>query len=130
KSYTTRAASLCPRPNYLDVQVRPQRLRHHHRAVLLLVILHDRDPCPAHRQTAPVERVLQLRLLAAAVPDPCPARLERLEVRAGGNLLISVLPRQPDLDIVSLRRRESHVPCAQHHRAVWQPEASQDILRV
>ena len=58
------------------------------------------------------------------------ARLERLGVAAGRNLAVRLLARQPDLDVVGLRRRESHVAGAEQHRPIRQPEALEDGLGV
>ena len=58
------------------------------------------------------------------------ARLERFRVAAGRNLAIGVLARQPHLDVVRLRRGESHVAGAQLHRAVRQLETLEHFFRV
>src|SRR5690606_30783787 len=54
-----------------------------------------------------------------------------LEITAHGaarNLTVSVLPRQPDLDVVSFLRGEAHVASAEQHGAVMESEAFQDLL--
>ena len=74
----------------------------------------------------------ELRLAgpAGAELDVRAARLKRLGVAAGRNLAIRLLARQPHLDVVRLRRRESHVAGAEQHRAIRQLEPLQHFLRV
>src|SRR5258708_31953391 len=88
--------------NDLFIEVRTQDLRHHHAAVLLLVILDDRDPRAPNCRAAAVQCVRVVGLLAAAETDAGATRLMGLEVRAGADLLVAILARQPDLDIVRL----------------------------
>src|SRR5947209_1308518 len=71
-------------------------------------------------------------LVLALGPEPYirPARLIGLEIRARRNLAVQLLSRQPDLDIVRLRRRRSHVARAERHGAVMQTESLQNLFRV
>src|SRR5262245_66572665 len=84
---------------------RPQRLGDDDRAVLLLVVLDNRDERAADGEAGAVQRVDELRLAGtiAAELDARAARLKRLCVAAGRNLAIGVLAGQPDLDVVRLR---------------------------
>src|SRR5262249_48466074 len=98
----------------LPVDVRTQRVRNRDRAVLLLVILENRHERPPHREPGAVKRVHELGPArtgrARPVLDVRAARLECFAVAAGGNLAVVVPARQPDFDVVGLRRRKSHVP--------------------
>src|SRR5215470_9166286 len=96
-------------PNHFFPDIRPQRFRHHHAAILLLVVLDDRHPRAPHREAAAVERVHMLVLLANAVADVGPPRLVSFKVTAGRDLLVAILPRQPDFDIVGLGARSADV---------------------
>ena len=102
------------------------------RAVLLLIVLENRDQRAADGEARSVQRVHELRLAGAAGAelDVRAARLERLGVAAGRDLAIRLLARQPHLDVVGLRRREAHVAGAQQHRAVRQLEPLQHFLGV
>src|SRR5215472_7124560 len=118
------------RPDHFLPHIGPQCLRDHHAAVLLLVVLDNRHPRTSHRQTAAVQRVRVLGLLASAVANVRAARLVGLVVAAGRDLLVRVLPRQPHLDVVRLRARRTHIAGAQHHSAEREAESPQDVLRV
>src|ERR1700733_3687384 len=74
----------------------------------------------------------KLALLRAGgtITDVRPPRLERLEVRAGGDLAIEPLSGEPDLQVVGLGGREAHVPSAEQHPAIRQAEALQHSLGV
>src|SRR5207245_4433137 len=50
-----------------------------------------------------------LRLLPAAEADARTARLVGLEIGAGGDLLVRILPRQPNFNVVGLRGVGAHV---------------------
>jgi hypothetical protein len=50
-------------------------------------------------------------------------------VRAGADLAVGVLRRQPDLEVIGLGRAEAHVAAAQQH-AVGQAELLQHRLGV
>ena len=62
--------------------------------------------------------------------DPGAARLEGFEIRAGGNFLVVVLARQPHLNVIGFRGRETDVPRGQHHGAKGQTQAAQNIFGV
>src|ERR1017187_10705345 len=85
--------------------VRPQYFGNKHAAVGLLIVLDDRNPCASNRQPAAIERVHQLRLLAAvrAIADVRASCLEIREVRARGNLAEETLS-----DRKSTRLNSSH----------------------
>src|SRR5258706_28201 len=72
---------------------------------------------------------LGLALLVAKARLHAP-RLERLEVRARGDLAVGVLSRQPNLEIVGLRGGKADVAGAQRHHAVGQLEPAQDRFGV
>ena len=65
-------------------------------------------------------------LAVGPVLDAGPTRLKRLGVAAGGYLPVLSLPRQPDLDVVGLGRREPHVARAEGDRPIGQAETLQD----
>src|SRR6266576_42968 len=71
-----------------------------------------------------------LVLALGPVPDVCPPRLIGFEIRTRRNLAVQLLSRQPDFNIVSLRRRRSHVARTERHGAVMQTESLQDLFRV
>src|SRR5579863_136861 len=102
------------------IEVRPQRLRHHHAAVRLLIILEDREPCAAHGQTAAVQSVQVLRF--AVMPSPeakiGAACLKRLEVGAGRDLLVFAAGGQPHLEVISLGGAETEIAAAERDDAV------------
>src|SRR6185503_4799844 len=114
------------------VHVRPKYGGNGDGSVRLLVILQDRDQGAADREPGAVERVAELRLAAGGGPEleVEPAGLEGLAVRAGRDLAILPLPRQPDLEVVALGRREAGVARAVQHHAVGQLEALEDLFRV
>src|SRR5437660_1124202 len=97
--------------NPLRPNVGPQRFGDHNAAVSLLVVLDDRHPGPADGQAASVQSVDELRLVLAfrTVADIRPPRLIRFKIRARRNLAKQLLPRQPDLDIIRLRRRWTYI---------------------
>src|SRR5208337_54171 len=99
--------SKLPPRNSFRSNVSPQRLGNYHASIGLLVVLHNRNPGAAHGQPAAVQRMQEFRLVLAfrAIADVGPPRLVRLEIRARGNLAVQLLPRQPDLKIICLRRR-------------------------
>jgi hypothetical protein len=55
-----------------------------------------------------------------------PPRLEVAADRAGRDLAVGVLARQPDLDVVGLPRAEAHVAGAEHDGAVGQAQRLED----
>src|SRR6201987_877685 len=118
------------RRDLVSSNIRPQHFRNNHAPIGLLIILHNRDPRPSHRQPAAVQSMYKFRFVFAlrTEPDIRPPRLVRLEIRARRNLAIQLLTRQPDFNIVRLRRRWPHVARAQRHRSVMQPEFLQNFF--
>src|SRR5581483_8770581 len=116
------------------VHVRAQRLRDGYRAILLLVVLENRNYRAADREARSVQRVNEFGLAraggAGAELDVGAARLERLGVAARRDLAEPVAARQPDLDVVGLRGREAHISGAQQHAAVRQLEPFEHRFRV
>ena len=112
------------------VQVGAQRLGHDHAAVLLLVVLEDRDQRPADGEAGAVEGVDEAGLLRVLGPAAGvhPAGLEVAAVRAARDLAIAALPGQPDLDVVGPARGEAGVARGQRHHPVGQPQPLQDRL--
>src|ERR1019366_6760557 len=119
-----------PSPDHFFAHIGAQDFGDHHAAILLLIVLDNRHPGAAHRQAAAVDGVGELGLLAGLVTDAGAPRLERFEVGAGGDFLVPVLPRQPDFDVVLLRRARAHVAGTEHHGAEGEAEPPQDILGV
>ena len=62
-----------------------------------------------------------------AEADLPPPGLEVAAVAAGADLPERVLPGQPDLDVVGLGRGEAHVPGAEEHHPVVQPQPAEDL---
>ena len=67
--------------------------------------------------------------LGIAVAGVHPPRLEVAAVGAGRNLAIGILPRQPDLDVISLDGAKTHVAGAERDDAMRQVQFLQDFLR-
>src|SRR5579871_2001706 len=106
-----------------------ERVRHRDRAVALLIGLHHGDERAADRDARAVERVHGANAaVLATVTRVHAARLEIAAHRAGRDLAKEVLPRQPDLDVVGLLRRETHVAGAQRDDAVVQIQPAQHLL--
>ena len=63
-------------------------------------------------------------------PYPRPPRLKRFRIRARRNFHELARRRQPHLDVISLRRRESHVRGAQLHHPVMQAQPLQNSFGV
>src|SRR5215467_7960965 len=118
------------RRNPLSSHKWAQSLRNHNAAVGLLIIFYQRYPGSADRQSASIQRVYEFvfPLALALVADVGSACLERLEIRARGNLAEQLLPRKPDLDIVGLSRRCPDIASAQSNHAVMNAELLQNRL--
>src|SRR6185369_12800443 len=85
----------------LSSHVRAQGFGNRDADVLLLVILDDGHPGAANCEPAAIQGVDELGLpFGALEPDAGSARLEGFEIRAGRNLLVTVLAGQPDFDVV------------------------------
>src|SRR5262245_35395521 len=100
--------------------VRSERRRDRHGPIGFLVVFHNRDQRATHGEPRAVERVAEAGPSTARrlIADLRASRLEGAAVRAGGDLAVPALPRQPDLDIVALRRLEAHVAGAVEHDAI------------
>src|SRR5438132_4104042 len=87
----------------------PQRLRDPDRPVLLLEVLHQRDPRACSHRRA-VQRVDVLELPLVAVADVETARLIVRRVRGRCDLAVPLLSGEPGFDVVLPRRRRAEVP--------------------
>src|SRR5215475_1493907 len=107
-----------------------QHVGHRDRAALLLIRLHHSDERAADSDPRAVEGVHVPHCPAAlgAVARVHAPGLKLAAQRAGGNLAIGVLPRQPYLDVVGFLRGEPHVAGAQRDHTVVQIEAPQHFL--
>src|SRR5262245_24989613 len=104
--------------NLLGIEIGPERSRHFHTSIGPLVVFDDRHPSPADCQPAAIQSVDKLGLTFSAFEsDIRAARLEGFEIRARGDLLELIQPRQPYLDVVGFGGRESHIACRQHDRS-------------
>src|SRR5216684_4922938 len=113
------------------LHVGPKCRRHPHRPILILVVLEDGHDSAADGQAGTVEGVNVARLLLrCAVADVGAPGLEVEEVRAGADLAIGLLPRQPHFQVVGLGRGEAHVAGGEGDDAVVQPERLQHGLGV
>src|SRR6185437_10963229 len=79
--------SACSEPLWYDPvrsHIPPQRFRHNYAAVRLLIIFENRQPRPAHSQTASVQRVHVFAALAAlwTIANIGPPRLVGFKIRA------------------------------------------------
>mmetsp|Transcript_1075 Transcript_1075/g.1642 ORF Transcript_1075/g.1642 Transcript_1075/m.1642 type:complete len:501 (-) Transcript_1075:722-2224(-) len=108
-----------------------QHLRHRDAAIGVLVVLQHGHQRAAHGQAGAVQRVHQFVLAQGVLEARLHAAgLEGAHVRAGADLAVGVLRRQPDLQVIGLDRAKAHVARAQQHRAVRQAELLQDGLGV
>src|SRR5581483_2031308 len=105
----------------------PQRFRHGDAAVRVLEVLHERDERP-RRDRGAVERVHVLEPAVAARTDVEPARLVIGRVRRRRELAVALLPGEPALDVVLLRRRRAQVARRDVHDAVRQVEVTEKLL--
>src|SRR3954471_24139422 len=114
---------------FLPTHISLQHIRDRDAAALLLIGLHHGDQRTADRNTRAVERMHKARRAAfrpaARIHAP---RLEVAAVRAGGNLAVHALPRQPHLDVIGLLRREAHVAGAQRYDAIVQAKPSENFF--
>src|SRR5690606_17393493 len=109
-----------------EAGVRCERLGNADAAVLLLVLLENRDEGTSDRQTRAVERRGVLALaLAGAVPDTGSAGLEGGAVGDAGDLAVAVLAGEPDLDVVGELGGETDVARGQRHDAVGKAELAE-----
>src|SRR6202795_2460376 len=116
----------------VGAHVRLQRLRNAHAAVGLLIVLQNGNPRTSYRQRAAIQRVKKFSLVlslrtVADIRPPCP---KSFEVRARRNLAKKILSREPDFNVISLGRRESHIGGTQRDHAVVQAEFLQHSLGV
>src|SRR6185437_11451828 len=112
-----------------------QRLGNRHRAVLVLVVLQDRDQRAADREARAVQRVHEaraplpaIRALLGPITRIHAARLVIAAVGAARDLAVASLPRQPDLDVEGLARGRAHVAAAQDDGAIRYLQPFQHLL--
>ena len=93
-----------------------------------MTVLEDRDQRAADREAGAVEAVEQPRLAAVGgtVAEVRPARLEVAAERAGGDLPVRLLSREPDLEVVGLGGGEAEIAGRERHHAVRQAEQVED----
>src|SRR6516164_6756304 len=112
--------------------VRTQSIRNDDRAVGLLVVFKDGEPCASDSQAAPVECVNKLRLALAPRLEPnirSPS-LKSLKVRTRRNLPIELLSRKPNFKVEGLRGRESRVAGAEQNAPVGKIQRFQNLLGI
>src|SRR5689334_3241898 len=110
-------------------EIRAQRLRHHHRAVGLLVVLEQRRVRARQRHARGVERVRVLHL-GAGLPAEAHAHAPRLEIfkiRARAALEPRLRAGRPHLEVVALGGGEAEVAAAEQHDAIRQLERLEDV---
>src|SRR5437764_13323811 len=92
------------RGNPVSIHISTQDFWNQHAAIGLLIVLKNGQPGASDGQTAAVQRVHELGLLAAfrTPADIGAARLVGFKVRAGRNLAEKLLPRQPYFQVVGL----------------------------
>src|SRR5437016_13483725 len=105
--------------------VRAERLRDLDRAILALVVLHDRDHETWQSEAGTIQqmRVFERSAGFAAVANVSSLRLERSAVAAGGDLEPLTHSRRPCLDVESAHRLERQIAGAQleHANREFQP---------
>ena len=121
-----------PSDGLLSPHVRPQDLRDGNGAVLVLVVLQDRDHGPGEREAGPVEGVDELALEVGLRPVlyPGPPGLEVGEIGDGRRLQPGVLPGCVELQVVAFGAREAHVAGAEQQDPVREPQAVDEVLGV
>src|SRR5215469_3715897 len=119
-------------PDVLSSDIWPQNLWDHHRSVCLLKILYDGYPGTANSQATSVEgvHVFRFALTFRPVPDVSPPRLVGRKVGARRNLPEELLPRQPNLDVISFSGRGSQICCAECNHPVVNAELLQNGFRM
>ena len=92
----------------------------------LLKVLENRDQRAADGEAGAVQRVRELRLAGAVGRKRICARRawNASQLLQDEISRYVVLARQPDLDVVGLRRREAHVAGAEQHAAIRQVRAA------
>src|SRR5713101_8806721 len=120
------------RRDAVNPHVRTQNVRDEDGAVRLLIVFHDGNPGPPDGEARAVERVDKFAFSAALrlEADAGAPRLEGFAVRARRNLAELAAGGQPDFEVISFRRGETHVGGAKHHGAVVQAEFFENRLRV
>src|ERR1041384_2570599 len=115
-----------------SIHVRTKFFGNYHCPVALLIVLKKRKPQSTDCHSRPVQGVnkLRLRFLFTSKPDACAASLKRLAVRTRRDLAISVLARQPDFDVIGLRRRKSKISGRKRNSAISKPELFKHGFRV
>src|SRR5439155_13370414 len=98
-----------------------------HRPILALEVLqHCEQPAVGCRSA--VERVHGLRPAVRAEANLQPARLEVSRIRAGGDLAVALLAREPRLDVVLPRRRRAEVARGDVDDAIRQADRLDELL--
>src|SRR5262245_56781948 len=112
------------------VNVWTQGFRDNDRTVLLLIVLHDCDPGPSHREPGAIQRVDKPDLFTRSRPvfNIGSTSLESKEIAARGNFTISVLPRKPNFDVIALGCGESHISRGVYYDAVRELQPLQNLL--
>ena len=91
-----------------------QNFRYRNASIRLLIVFQDRHEGATDGQPRSVERMDELGLSVffpscVLIPDATSSGLKSFKVAAGGDLPILVLRREPDFDVVGLRRGESDI---------------------
>jgi integrase len=105
--------------------VRTQHLRYHNVSIRLLIVFEDGHERTADSQPGPIESMNKLcfctlrpdRALISNISSP---GLKCFKVAAGGDFPIVVLGRKPNLDIICLCCRKSHIAGAEGDNSVMQ----------
>src|SRR5690606_38462447 len=80
----------------------PQHIRYCDRPVRVLVVLEHRDQRAPDCQAGTIERMQRFGLARGRIAPAClhASRLEIPEIAAGRNLAITLLPGQPDFQVI------------------------------
>src|ERR1700730_2958159 len=119
-------------PNDVEsAHVEAQRGGYPDGAVLLLIILDDRDHGAGQREAGAIERVHELWLSALfPIPGIYAACLEVAEVRTGRHLKVAVVTRHVGLEVVLLPLGKPHVAGAHQEHPIGDFEQLQHRLGV
>ncbi len=97
-------------PDPPGTEIGHERVGDDDRPIRLLTVFQEGHEGPAYCEPGAVQRVSELDASGGQpVPQFHPAGLEVAAGRAGADLSVATLARQPDLDVVGLRSAEPHV---------------------
>src|SRR5438309_4448750 len=117
--------------NAVDAHVWAQHFWDQNRAVRLLIVFHDGDPCAANGEPRAIQGVNEVALAAFRFETNAgAARLERFAVGTGRNLHEFAGRRNPSFDVICFRGSEAQIAGTQLHHAIMNAELLENRFRV